>query len=83
MNSYYNFIEKTIYNFDDKNKNMENIHNINKIYENIEKVIKDIKKGVTEYTFNNSIKFKNLMEIYNKMNIKEDFLFIKIIQTRI
>ena len=66
MNSYYNFIEKTIYNFDDKNKNMENIHNINKIYENIEKVIKDIKKGVTEYTFNNSIKFKNLMEIYNK-----------------
>ena len=49
MNSYYNFIEKTIYNFDDKNKNMENIHNINKIYENIEKVIKDIKKGVTEY----------------------------------
>ena len=77
MNSYYNFIEKTIYNFDDKNKNMENIQNINKIYENIEKVIKDIKKGVTEYTFNNSIKFKNLMEIYNKMNIKEDYFIYK------
>ena len=60
MNSYYNFIEKTIYNFDDKNKNMENIHNINKIYENIEKVIKDIKKGDNEYTFNNNIKIKNL-----------------------
>ena len=56
---------------------MENMHNINKVYENIEKVIKDIKKGVTEYTFNNSIKFKNLMEIYNKMNINEDYFIYK------
>jgi hypothetical protein len=63
MNSYYDFVEKIIFNFDDKNKNMENMRNMNEIYENIEKVIKDLKKGVTECTFNNSIKFKNLMEI--------------------
>ena len=63
MNNYYNFIEEIVNNFDVKNRNMEKMFNINKIYENIEKVIKDIKKGVTEYTFNNSIKFKNLMEI--------------------
>ena len=78
MNNYYKFIEEIITNFDVKNRNMEKMHNINKIYENIEKVIKDIKKGVTGLTLNNSIKFKNLMEIYNRMNVKEDYFIYKI-----
>ena len=78
MNNYYNFIEEIVNNFDVKNRNMEKMFNINKIYENIEKVIKDIKKGVTEHPFNISIKFKNLMEIYNKMNVKEDYFIYKI-----
>ena len=78
MHNYCTFVEEKIKNFDVKNRNMEKMYNINKIYENIEKVIKDIKKGVTEHSFNNSIKFKNLMEIYNKMNVKEDYFIFKI-----
>ena len=78
MHNYCTFIEEKIKNFDVKNRNMEKIYNINKIYENIEKVIKEIKKGVTGHLFNNSIKFKNLMELYNKMNVKEDYFIFKI-----
>ena len=78
MNNYYTFIEEIFNKFDVKNRNMEKMYNINKIYENIEKVIKDIKKGITQHPFNNSIKFKNLMEIYNKINSKEDYFIYKI-----
>ena len=78
MNNYTKFIEEIIKNYDVKNRNMEKVHNINKIYENIEKVIKELKKGVTGCSFNNSIKFKNLMELYNKMNVKEDYFICKI-----
>jgi surface protein len=82
MNNYYNCIEKIINNFDVKNRNMEKMYNINKIYENIENVIKDIKKGITQHPFNYTIKFKNIMEIYNKINSKEDYFIYKIDKNR-
>ena len=66
---YYDIIYDIVNNYNVQNKNYENFQNINYIYNNIP--INDIKDILSEY--NNDIKMSKIIDIYNKMTIK-DFL---------
>ena len=69
MEEYMNINIKIMKNIEEKNRNYEILNNMMEIMNNNE-IMEDINKIINEKDFNN--KFKNIIEIYNKMNKKEE-----------
>ena len=74
VNNYYKLIEYMVNNYNEKERNYEILNNINEMINNI--IINDIKKINNEYDI--KIKFNNILDIYNKKNINEIKMKIKI-----
>ena len=72
MKIYYNIYNDIIKN---KNKNYEILHNINIFIKYNEIIIKDIKEIINDNKIDNKI--KKLMNIYDKMNNKNNMIEIK------
>ena len=66
MEKYYNIYNDIIFNYFSKRKNYEMLQNINEFINFNDIIIKDINEIINEKDINN--KFKNIMNIYNKMN---------------
>ena len=65
---YYNINNEILNNYTKENINYEILYNINEIRNNIK--IKDIDEIINDNNINNE--FKNIINIYNKMTIKEN-----------
>ena len=69
MEEFMNINMKIINNIEEKNRNYEILSNMNEIINNNE-IIKDIQNIINKKCINN--KFKYIINIYNKMNKKEE-----------
>ena len=74
INNYYKLIEYIVNNYNDKERNYEILNNINEMINN--NMINDIKNINDENDI--KIKFNNIFDIYNKKNINEIKMKIKI-----
>ena len=75
VNNYYKLIEYMINHFNEKERNYVILSNINEMINN-NNIINDIKKINNENNIKN--KFNNIFDIYNKRNINEIRMKIKI-----